>query len=116
MTLRNASGKFSLPSVGRNKHNAHHDSTPAQSRVSSSTYNSGPAPTMTSGESEPSSPRVPESMMSGSTGGGGMGMGGGGGGGGPSAFDGLGRKLGKSIAHTSLLPSLGNQDLRALQE
>jgi hypothetical protein len=56
-------------------------------------------------------------MMSGSTGGGGMGMGGGGGGGGgPSAFDGLGRKLGKSIAHTSLLPSLGNQDLRALQE
>ncbi|GMK55888.1 hypothetical protein CspeluHIS016_0209440 [Cutaneotrichosporon spelunceum] len=74
---------------------------------------------MTSGDSEPSSPRVAESMMSGSTGGGGMSLGGGGGGGrdsSPSAFDGFGRKLGKSIAHTSLLPSLGNQDLRPLQD
>ncbi|BEJ15801.1 hypothetical protein CspHIS471_0504060 [Cutaneotrichosporon sp. HIS471] len=68
---------------------------------------------MTSGDSEPSSPRVPESMMSVSTGGGGMG---GAGSSGPSAFDGIGRKLGKSIAHTSLLPSLGNQDLRPLQD
>lgn len=119
MTLRNASGKFALPSFGRSKNQANHESTPAQSRVSSSTYNSGPAPTMTSGDSEPSSPRFAESTRSGSTGGGGMAMGGGGGGGGgggPSAFDGIGRKLGKSIAHTSLLPSLGNQDLRALQE
>ncbi|CAK9782025.1 hypothetical protein CC85DRAFT_330599 [Cutaneotrichosporon oleaginosum] len=117
MTLRNASGKFSLPTFGRSKHNQHHDSAPAQSRVSSSTYNSGPPQTLTSGESEPSSPRAPESMMSGSTGGGmGLGGAGGAGGGGPSAFDGIGRKLGKSIAHTSLLPSLGNQDLRALQD
>lgn len=37
--------------------------------------------------------------------------------GGPgNTFDGLGRKLGKSIAHQSLLPSLGNKDVRALQE
>jgi hypothetical protein len=37
--------------------------------------------------------------------------------GGPGVtFDGLGRKLGKSIAHQSLLPSLGNKDVRALQE
>lgn len=111
MTLRNASGKFSLPSFGRNKNQSHHESTPSQSRVSSSTYGSGPGAVVTSGESEPSSPRVADSMMSGGSGGGL-----GGGGGGPSAFDGIGRKLGKSIAHTSLLPSLGNQDLRALQE
>ncbi|RSH85634.1 hypothetical protein EHS25_003774 [Saitozyma podzolica] len=37
--------------------------------------------------------------------------------GGPGVtFDGLGRKLGKSIAHQSLLPSLGNKDVRALQD
>jgi hypothetical protein len=38
------------------------------------------------------------------------------GGSGGSAFDGLGKKLGKSLAHTSLLPALGNSDLRVLQE
>ena len=32
------------------------------------------------------------------------------------AFDGIGKKLGKSLAHQSFMPSLGNQDLRALQE
>jgi hypothetical protein len=37
--------------------------------------------------------------------------------GGPGAtFDVLGRKLGKTIAHQSLLPGLGNKDIRALQE
>ncbi|ORX38258.1 Eisosome component PIL1-domain-containing protein [Kockovaella imperatae] len=37
-------------------------------------------------------------------------------GGAGAGFDGLGKKLGKSIAHQSLLPGLGNQDLRALQD
>jgi hypothetical protein len=36
---------------------------------------------------------------------------------GPGAtFDGFGKKLGKTFAHQSLLPSLGNKDQRALQE
>ena len=36
--------------------------------------------------------------------------------GGGATFDGFGKKLGKTFAHQSLLPSLGNKDQRALQE
>ena len=101
MSLRNTSGKFSLPSFGRKAtdtapnspgglgHNGYDESTPAPQREG---------------------------------GGMGMGMGAGGGGGtggaggGGIALDGLGRKLGKSLAHQSLLPGLGNKDFRVLQE
>ena len=88
--LRNASGKFSIPSFGR-KVSGVQDTPNSPQRVN--------------GYIEESSP--PRDSF-GSAGGGGAGSGLGG--------DGLGKKLGKSLAHQSLLPSLGNQDLRALQE
>ncbi|KAL7422528.1 hypothetical protein Q5752_003176 [Cryptotrichosporon argae] len=91
MTLRNASGKFSLP-FGRKG--------PNDAPVSPSSRQ--PSGTYAADDSDPSSP-----IGNGGSGGGGLNT---------AAFDGLGKKIGKSIAHTSLLPGLGNKDLRALQD
>jgi hypothetical protein len=35
---------------------------------------------------------------------------------GSNSLDGFGKKLGKSLAHNSLLPGLGNKEQRTLQE
>lgn len=87
MTLRNTSGKFSLAHFGRKASGAGHDGPSSADRTNGH-YSD-----------DPGSP-VREN-------------GGGGGGGG---LDGLGKKLGKSIAHQSLLPGLGNKEQRVLQE
>lgn len=94
MTLRNASGKFSLP-FGRKSNDS------SQPRQSSSTYSSGgQTQSLAPQDAEPpTSPMAPEPTSAGSAPG-----------------EGFGSKLGKKIAHTSLMPSLGNQDLRELQE
>lgn len=115
MTLRGASGKFSLPSFGR-KSNAN-DISPSQSRIpSNSTPQYAPNPDSTSklGHGRDSDSIIgPQHDYSGvNLGGGGNAANGSNG----SSLDGFGKKIGKSIAHTSFLPSLGNQDLRALQE
>lgn len=98
MTLRSTSGKFSLPSFGRK----------------ASTAQDGPGSPIRSNGNQYEDPGSP-----GREGGFSFGNGnsnGGGGSGGNNAFDGLGKKLGKSIAHQSLLPGLGNKEQRALQE
>ncbi|EKD02677.1 hypothetical protein A1Q2_02907 [Trichosporon asahii var. asahii CBS 8904] len=99
MALRSASGKFGLPSFGRRRGS---DSQP-QSRIVS-----GAAPT--SGDESLASPTAGNSNFAPThahthSGGGGSGT-----------LGGIGNKLGKKVAHTSLLPALGNQDLRALQD
>ncbi|KAK4689622.1 hypothetical protein P7C73_g485, partial [Tremellales sp. Uapishka_1] len=85
MTLRNTSGKFSLPSFGRK---------------ASGQLNEPDSPSRHYGDDDYYSSHNRESS----------------GGQGGSPFDGFGKKLGKSLAHTSLLPALGNKDLRALQD
>lgn len=87
MTLRNSSGKFSLPSFGR-KASGVHDGPASPSRPNGNPYD------------DPASPGREGNGFS-------LGNGGG---------EGFGRKLGKSIAHQSILPSLGNKEQRALQE
>ncbi|WVF67615.1 hypothetical protein IAT40_002373 [Kwoniella sp. CBS 6097] len=96
MSLRGASGKFSLSNF---------------TRKASGT---GPASTNHNNPSEPNSPTRgngaytdDESPVRESHGGGS---------GGGVAFDGLGKKLKGSFAHQSLLPGLGNKDMRALQD
>ena len=89
MTLRNSSGKFSLPSFARRNTAGEPPSSPSHTNGTGVYDDDGNSP----GRERDSS---------------GGGVGGG--------FDGFGRKLGKSIAHQSLLPGLGNRDLRALQE
>jgi len=107
MTLRNASGKFSLPSFGRKSHHStNSDGSSSPSRVTSGSYpaggggggGGGGGPTV----SIHSSGYDGDSLSPGGAGGAGLG--------------GIGNKIGKSIAHTRLLPALGNQDLRLLQE
>ena len=95
--LRNASAKFSLANLGR--------------KVSDSP--NSPGRWNNNNDSDLSPPRGAD------TSGGSLGPNGPGGGPaekGGIALDAFGKKLGKSIAHQSLLPGLGNQDLRALQE
>ncbi|KAL1407764.1 hypothetical protein Q8F55_007198 [Vanrija albida] len=116
MTLRGASGKFSLPTFGR-KSNANDNSPTQGSRIpSNSTPQYAPNPDTTSKLShgrDSDSIIAPHHDFSGVHLGGG---GGGANGSNGSSLDGFGKKIGKSIAHTSFLPSLGNQDLRALQD
>lgn len=103
MALRSTSGKFGLPSFGRRRGS---DSQPSSRIASGSAAPQGAG----SGDNDESlaSPTTatgsnfsPSHNYSNSTGG---------------HLDGLGKKIGKKVAHTSLLPALGNQDLRALQE
>lgn len=98
MALRSTSGKFGLPSFGRRRGS---DSQP-QSRIVS-----GAAPPNVDNDSlaspPPGSNFSPAHAHSHS-------------GGGSGTLGVIGNKLGKKVAHTSLLPALGNQDLRALQE
>ncbi|ORY20374.1 Eisosome component PIL1-domain-containing protein [Naematelia encephala] len=82
MTLRNTSGKFSLPSFGRKASGADGPAT-SPSRGGGNGY-----------DDDGGSPHRD----------------------GSSGFSGLGEKLGKSIAHQSLLPVLGNKDMRLLQD
>ncbi|OCF32639.1 hypothetical protein I316_05560 [Kwoniella heveanensis BCC8398] len=99
MSLRGASGKFSLSNFTRKA--------------------SGTGPASTNPNNHPSEPNSPtrgngaytddDSPVRDT-------HGGGGGGGGGVAFDGLGKKLKGSFAHQSLLPGLGNKDMRALQD
>lgn len=103
MALRSTSGKFGLPSFGRRRGS---DSQP-QSRIASGAT---APPAAAGGDSEDAqalaSPTAttfsPSHNHTNSSSGG--------------HLDGLGKKLGKKVAHTSLLPALGNQDLRTLQE
>ena len=90
MSMRGPSGKFSLANFGR-KASGTHDGV-------QNGYGS----------------EMPESPTR--EGGSGFMSGGGGGGNGSSPLDGLGKKLGKSLAHQSLLPGLGNKEQRSLQE
>lgn len=98
--MRNSSGgKFSLGSAfGRRadrqpSYSGNDFAQPSSPQHNTNTHgNSG-----ISGNDEPGSPGVRESGT------------------GPT-FDGLGKKLGKTFAHQSLLPALGNKDQRALQE
>lgn len=117
MTLRNASGKFSLP-FGRkaSSTNPQVDTTisPPESRVTSGTYPTGVGSGGGGDNDSLHSPRgTSHFSIGGTSGGGGTSSADGGG---PNRLDGIGRKLGKSLAHTSLIPALGNQDLRLLQE
>lgn len=106
MALRSTSGKFGLPSFGRRRGS---DSQPSSRIVS------GAAPGAGSGDNDSlASPTtgqhsnfLPSHSHSHSQSGGGSGGG---------TLGVIGNKLGKKVAHTSLLPALGNQDLRALQE
>ncbi|EIW68385.1 hypothetical protein TREMEDRAFT_74265 [Tremella mesenterica DSM 1558] len=92
MSLRGASGKFSLPSFGR-KNTGTEPTSPSREYGNDSDF-SPASPTRENGHS----------------------AGGGGGGGGLVGMDNFGRSLGKKIAHQSLLPALGNKDQRALQD
>ena len=98
MTLRNTSGKFSLSNFGRKASGAPAHDGPSSSDRTNGHYSDDPGSPVREGGS-------------GFLGGGGNGNSNGGGG-----FDGLGKKLGKSIAHQSLLPGLGNKEQRILQE
>lgn len=100
MALRSASGKFGLPSFGRRRGS---DSQPQSRIVSGAAPTSGDneslaSPTAGNSNFAPTHAHTPSS------------------GGGSGTLGGIGNKLGKKVAHTSLLPALGNQDLRALQE
>lgn len=88
MSLRNASGKFSMPTFGR-KNTVDGPSSPSATRQNATGYYDD--------DYSPGKDRDRD-------------------GSGGVRFDELGRKLGKTIAHQSLLPSLGNRELRSLQE
>jgi hypothetical protein len=102
MALRNASSKFSMPSFGR-KSNAN------ASQPNGINTSAGYDPNAAGA----SSPRVTSGTYGASVHSGDDAAGGNSGG---RGLDGIGRKIGKSIAHTRLIPALGNQDLRLLQE
>lgn len=104
MALRSTSGKFGLPSFGRRRGS---ESQPSSRIVSGSApTGSGDNDSLaspTTGQHSNFSPAHGHTHSSG-------------GGGGSGTLGVIGNKLGKKVAHTSLLPALGNQDLRALQE
>ncbi|WVQ95191.1 hypothetical protein IAU59_002285 [Kwoniella sp. CBS 9459] len=98
MSLRGPSGKFSLSNFSRKVSGA----GPASTNNSNNNNHSEPSsPTRGNGAYTDEESPVRESH---------------GGSGGGVAFDGLGKKLKGSFAHQSLLPALGNKDLRALQD
>lgn len=92
MTLRNTSGKFSLPTFGRRNTSGDGPSSPSATRTNGNGYY----------DDDGYSPGKERDRDRDGTGAGGL--------------DALGKKLAKGIAHQSLLPGLGNRDLRALQE
>jgi len=96
MSLRGPSGKFSLAHFGRKASGAHNDGT-SNGNGYGNDYPDSPTREGGSG------------FMSG-------GGGGGSGGNGSNPLDGIGKKLGKSLAHQSLVPGLGNKEQRTLQE
>ncbi|OCF57747.1 hypothetical protein L486_05212 [Kwoniella mangroviensis CBS 10435] len=91
MTLRNTSGKFSLSNFGRKVSGAVEPNSPTRT----SNHNQH-----ASGYTDDESPYRETH----------------GGSGNGAGFDGLGKKLKGTLAHQSILPGLGNKDMRALQD
>ncbi|WVW85327.1 hypothetical protein I302_107365 [Kwoniella bestiolae CBS 10118] len=89
MTLRNTSGKFSLSNFGR--------------KVSGAVEPN--SPTRTSNHNQTASGYTDDESPSRETHGGNG-----------AGFDGFGKKLKGTLAHQSILPGLGNKDMRALQD
>ncbi|WWD19293.1 hypothetical protein CI109_103751 [Kwoniella shandongensis] len=88
MTLRNTSGKFSLSNFGRKVSGVGEPTSPTRTNGHSGGYGDDDVAASPGRDGH----------------------------GGGVAFDGLGRKLKGSLAHQSLLPALGNKDVRALQD
>ncbi|WWC63574.1 uncharacterized protein I303_106178 [Kwoniella dejecticola CBS 10117] len=95
MTLRNTSGKFSLSNFGRKVSGAVEPNSPTRST------NNNNNNINTSGGPRYSDDESPSRETHSGNG---------------AGFDGFGKKLKGTLAHQSILPGLGNKDMRALQD